>query len=109
MSSPGNDGELLLAAESFICHAIEFEHLFVVAADDQQGGSFHMRKGCAGQIRTSSARDDRSYIIRALSRRHQCGRGACTCSEVAELVILGLWILCKPISCANEPAGQQAD
>jgi len=67
---PGNNHQLLFAAELRQCRAIQFDDLEVVATNDQQGRRSDTGQSRTRQIRTTAPRNDSPDLFRSLGRRH---------------------------------------
>lgn len=66
---PGDDYELLFAAELRERRPVQLDNLEVVSTDDEQGRCPDARQGGSGQIGPPAARDDSAHHIGALGRR----------------------------------------
>src|SRR5579872_7159619 len=97
MRRSGNDHELLFAAELLERGPVQFNHLEVKPADDQQRGRTDVRQGRSGQIRTSTSRHDSTYHVGTLGCRYQGRGGTGTGAEVPNAKVLRIRILSKPV------------
>jgi hypothetical protein len=104
-----NDHELLFATQLCESCPVQIDHRVIVPADNEQRWCFDMRQCRASKIRASAARDDGTYHIGALSRRHQRGGSAGACPEAANRKVLRTGALREPVGCTHDPFGEQID
>ena len=104
-----HDHKLLFAAQLRERCPVQLNDLDVVSADNKQRRSPNVHQSRAGQIGTAASRDNRAHHIEADSRRHQCGSGAGTGTEVTDPKLLRIGEFREPVSRGHEPFGEQLD
>ena len=89
---------------------IEFQHIGVIAANDQQrGGANVSEHGGAGKVRSAASRDDGLYRLCLLGRRDQGCCGTRAGSEIANAQVGRCRLPGCPPGRTRESSGQEFD
>ena len=113
MRRTGNDINFMFGVQVGSSAAIQFQHLFVITADNEQSRCTYIRQTVARHVGTATARNDGSDIVCIVmmdssggnQRRGSAGAGA----EQADLQMPQFGLGAHPAYCVGEPRRQQVD
>src|ERR1051325_9681468 len=108
MCCTGNDRQLYWCDHPAHCRLIHFDNRLIVTANDQQRWCAHERQGVAGEIRTSTPRDD-SHRLRPVRGCDQSSCGAGARAEVADRQLTEKWVRSGPVGGGDDTAAKQWD